>query len=71
MTVLDSHKEDIRQENAAGKQQTRPNWTDEFSGMWDADPRSAEEIITDIRSSRCHHDRIISPEFGITDGETV
>ena len=32
--------------------QEKTNWTDEFGGMWNDDPRSAEEIIDEIRSSR-------------------
>ena len=36
----------------AEKKQAEAKWADEFSGMWNDDPRSAEEIIDEIRSSR-------------------
>lgn len=32
--------------------QEKTNWTDEFGGMWNDDPRSAEEIIDEIKTSR-------------------
>lgn len=35
------------------KNNSEKNWADEFCGIWNDDPRSTEEIIEDIRSSRC------------------
>lgn len=34
------------------KRLAEQNWADEFCGMWNDDPRSAEEIINEIRTSR-------------------
>lgn len=35
------------------KVESKKQWADEFCGMWNDDSRSAEEMIEDIRSSRC------------------
>ena len=54
---------DIMQEISKEKQEPMPNWADEFCGIWNDDPRSAEEIIMDIRESRHRHDQPISLEY--------
>jgi hypothetical protein len=47
-----------RRKNASESRhfQPIPNWTDSFAGKWQ-DDRDADEIVADIRKSRCSSNR--------------